>query len=263
VLWFVTPGLVSQSREFLDHLPENAETALAWTANRWPDFYAQAVAWSEAQQFDLSSSNVDIRGVLSQGVDLLAGIINVGIVLIIAVYFLADQGESLAGIYHWMPAPQADKLRRTFPAVAKVVNGYVTGQAINSTLFAIFTLILLTTLDVPSAAVLALIAAIGDAIPQVGVTIATIPAVLLALTQSPQTALIVLAAYIIYQQIENYVTSPRVFSQTLKLRPLVTLVAILVGGKLLGIVGVLIALPVAAAVPTVAEIWLKDEPAPA
>jgi predicted PurR-regulated permease PerM len=121
-------------------------------------------------------------------------------------------------------------------------------------------LILLTALDVPSAVILAFIAAIGDAIPQVGVTIATIPAVLLALTQSFQTALIVLAAYMIYQVVENYVTSPRVFSQTLQLRPLVTLVAVLVGGKLLGIIGVLLALPVAAALPTVMDIWFKDDP---
>jgi predicted PurR-regulated permease PerM len=114
-------------------------------------------------------------------------------------------------------------------------------------------------LNVPSAAVLALIAAIGDAIPQIGVTLATIPAVLLALTQSLETALIVLVAYFIYQQIENYVTSPRVFSRTLQLSPLVTLLAVLIGGKLLGIIGVLFALPVAAAIPTVAAIWLADD----
>jgi predicted PurR-regulated permease PerM len=259
VLWVSAPSLVVQSREFLVHLPDDVDSALAWTANRWPEFYLQATAWAEAQQFDLGTSNVDLRGVLSQGLDVFSGVINAAIVVIIAVYILADRGESLEGIYHWMPPTQASKLRRTFPAVARVVNGYVVGQGINSALFAIFTFILLTALDVPSAAILALIAAIGDAIPQVGVTIATIPAVLLALTQSVQTALIVLAAYMIYQVIENYVTSPRVFSQTLQLRPLVTLVAVLIGGKLLGIVGVLLALPVAAALPTVMEIWLKDD----
>ncbi len=259
VLWFATPGLVTESRAFLDQLPGHVESALAWTAQRWPDFYEQAVAWSQAQQFDLGASNLDVRGVLSQGIDVIAGIANAVIVLIIAVYILADQGQSLEGIYQWMPRQRARKLQRTFPAVARVVNGYVTGQAINSTLFALFVLVLMTILDVPSAVVLALIAAIGDAIPQVGVILATVPAVLLALTQSLETALIVLVAYIIYQQIENYVTSPRIFSQTLKLRPLVTLIAILIGGKLLGIVGVLLALPVAAAIPTVAEIWLEDE----
>lgn len=259
VLWFVTPGLIAQIREFWERLPDYTETTLAWTANRWPDFYEQAVAWTETQQFDLSSGQFDVQGVLSQGVDVIAGLINVVVVLIIAVYILADQGESLEGVYHWMPPERAQKVRRTIPAVAKVVNGYVTGQAINSSLFAIFTLILLTVLDVPSAVFLALIAAIGDAIPQVGVFLATIPAVLLALTQSVETAIIVLVAYTIYQQIENYVTSPRIFGQTLQLRPLVTLIAILIGGKLLGIVGVLLALPMAAAIPTVAEIWLEDE----
>jgi predicted PurR-regulated permease PerM len=258
VLWIVTPGLVAQVREFWTQLPENVETALAWVATRWPDLYEQAVTWAEAQQQGLDLTGFDVQGVLSQGVDVLAGIANVVIVLIIAVYVLADEGRSLEGVYQRLSPGNARKLRRTFPAVARVVNGYVIGQAINSTLFALFTLVLLTLLDVPSATLLALIAAIGDAIPQVGVTLATIPAVLLALTVSVQTAVIVLVAYTVYQGIENYVTSPRVFSQTLQLRPLVTLLAILIGGKLLGIVGVLLALPVAAAIPTIVAIWLED-----
>jgi predicted PurR-regulated permease PerM len=259
VLWYVTPGLVTELREFWIRLPEYVETALALTASRWPDFYEQAVAWAEEQQNGLNAGGFDVRGVLSQGLDLITGVFNVLLTLIIAVYILADEGRSLEGIYQWIPRRHAIKLRRTFPAVANVVNGYVVGQAINSSLFALFSLILLSALNVPSAAVLALIAAIGDAIPQIGVTLATIPAVLLALTQSLETALIVLVAYFAYQQIENYVTSPRVFSRTLQLRPLVTLLAVLIGGKLLGIVGVLFALPVAAAIPTVAAIWLEDD----
>jgi predicted PurR-regulated permease PerM len=263
VLAFVTPGLVTQVRTFWVQLPVYIESALAWTANRWPDFYEQAVAWGEAQQQELTPGSLDVRGVLSQGLDLISSIGNVIVVLIIAVYILADQGQSLQGAYELMPPRYAGKLRRTIPAVARVVNGYVTGQVINSTLFALFTLILLTALDVPSATVLALIAAIGDAIPQVGVFLATIPAVLLALTQSVETALIVAIAYGVYQLVENYITSPRVFSTTLQLRPLVTLVAILIGGKLLGLVGVLLALPVAAAIPAVIEIWREDEPSAA
>jgi predicted PurR-regulated permease PerM len=259
VLWYVTPGLVTELREFWIRLPEYVETALALTASRWPDFYEQAVAWAEEQQSGLNAGGFDVRGVLSQGLDLITGVFNILLTLIIAVYILADEGRSLEGIYQWMPRRHALKLRRTFPAVTNVVNAYVVGQAINSTLFALFSLILLSALNVPSAAVLALIAAIGDAIPQIGVTLATIPAVLLALTQSLETALIVLAAYFVYQQIENYVTSPRVFSRTLQLSPLVTLLAVLIGGKLLGIVGVLFALPVAAAIPTVAAIWLEDD----
>ncbi|MCA9878471.1 MAG: AI-2E family transporter, partial [Thermomicrobiales bacterium] len=116
VLWLGAPSLVTQSREFLAHLPADIDEVLAWTANRWPEFYAQARAWAETQEFDLGAAgNVDFQGVLSQGLDLFSGVINAAIVVIIAVYILADQGQSLEGIYHWLPPRQADKLRRTFP----------------------------------------------------------------------------------------------------------------------------------------------------
>jgi predicted PurR-regulated permease PerM len=115
VLWFVTPGLVTQIQDFWVLLPDYVATTLAWTENRWPDFYQQAVAWAEAQQFDLSSSGFDVKGVLSQGIDVIAGIANIVVVLIIAVYILADQGQSLEGLYHWLPPQRANKIRHTIP----------------------------------------------------------------------------------------------------------------------------------------------------
>ena len=103
VLWYVTPGLVTELREFWIHLPEYVETALAWTASRWPDFYEQAVAWAQEQQSGLNAGGFDVRRVLSQGLDLVTGLFNVLLMLIIAVYILADEGRSLEGIYQWMP----------------------------------------------------------------------------------------------------------------------------------------------------------------
>jgi predicted PurR-regulated permease PerM len=108
VLWFVTPGLVAQVRDFWVLLPDYVATTLAWTEHRWPDFYQQALTWSETQQFDLSTSGFDVQGVLSQGVDIIAGLANIVVVLIIAVYILADQGQSLEGLYHWLPPRRAD-----------------------------------------------------------------------------------------------------------------------------------------------------------
>ena len=114
-LWYVTPGLVAELREFWIRLPNYVESALAMTASRWPDFYTQAVAWAEEQQSGLNAGNFDVRGVLSQGLDLVTGLFNILLMLIIAVYILADEGRSLEGIYQWMPRRHALKLRRTFP----------------------------------------------------------------------------------------------------------------------------------------------------
>src|SRR5215218_4765643 len=112
VLWYVTPGLVTELREFWIRLPEYVESGLALTASRWPDFYEQAVAWAEEQQSGLNRVGFDVRSVLSQGRDLITGFFNVLLMLIIAVYILADEGRSLEGIYQWMPRRHANKLRR-------------------------------------------------------------------------------------------------------------------------------------------------------
>jgi predicted PurR-regulated permease PerM len=112
---------------------------------------------------------------------------------------------------------------------------------------------------VPQALFLSIVAAFADAIPIAGVIIATIPAVLLAFSVSLGTAVIVLAAYLAYQQVENYVIVPRIYNNTLQISSFAVLVSVLIGGELLGIVGVLLALPIAAAIPVIERIWIGDD----
>jgi predicted PurR-regulated permease PerM len=104
------------------------------------------------------------------------------------------------------------------------------------------------------------LAAVFDAVPIVGVPVATIPAVLLALTVSWQTAAIVLGGYLLYQQFENYVMVPRVFGNTLQVSSLSILVGVLVGGQLLGVIGIILSLPITAAIPVLERVW--NEPLP-
>lgn len=259
LLSVLAPRVASDLSEFWNRLPTYVEQGLGWLQDRQPDLYDRVVTWARQEQEGLNAGNFNVRGLLGQGVGIVSGIGNVIITLTIAIYLLTDQGRSLNGLIRLLPPKHEAKFRAMIPGVAKVVNGYVVGQSINSVLFALFALAVLSLLGVPSVAVLALIAAIGDAVPQVGVILATIPAVLLAYTVSPQTALIVLIAYFVYQQIENYVTSPRVFARTLELPPLITLVSVLVGGSIMGMIGVLLALPVAAAIPVVWRIWIEAE----
>jgi predicted PurR-regulated permease PerM len=82
------------------------------------------------------------------------------------------------------------------------------------------------------------------------------------MTQGWWVGAIVLAAFLIYQQFENYVLAPRVFGRTLQLSPLAVLIAVLIGGQLLGILGVILSLPIAALIPALERIWLGDEPEP-
>jgi predicted PurR-regulated permease PerM len=174
---------------------------------------------------------------------------------VMTAYLLAD-GER---IYDWtvryLPHGQRMRVRQALPEISRVVSGYLLGQFLTSLLFGVFAYVVLSILGVPQPLLLAILAAVADAIPVVGVAIATVPAVLLALTVSPPVAGIVLALYLVYQQVENYVIVPRVYRGTLELHPFAVLIAVLVGAQLLGVLGVLLALPIAAAVPVIERIW--------
>jgi predicted PurR-regulated permease PerM len=92
----------------------------------------------------------------------------------------------------------------------------------------------------------------------IGFVVSAIPAVLLALTVSPSTALIVVAFYVSYNALESYVIAPRVYGERMRLSDVAVILAFAAGAELAGVIGALIALPIAALYPTIEEIWLRD-----
>ena len=128
------------------------------------------------------------------------------------------------------------------------VGGYVRGNGLISIIAGISSFIVLTIVGVPFALTLAVIVAILDLIPLVGATIAMIVCVLVALTGGWVPALVILIFFLVYQQIENNVIQPWVYSKTVALSPLIVLLATLCGAAIAGIIGVLLAIPAAATV---------------
>jgi predicted PurR-regulated permease PerM len=247
----VVPPLVEQGNQLAQAFPGYLDRFRAFTQAN-PEVIARvqgAAAGGEADPQAVAS------GFLAAGAGLFRGISAFVIVLVMTAYLLAD-GER---IYDWtvryLPQGQRIRVRQALPEISRVVSGYLLGQLLTSLLFGVFAYVVLSILGVPQPLLLAILAAVADAIPVVGVAIATVPAVLLALTVSPAVGGIVLALYLAYQQVENYVIVPRVYRGTLELHPFAVLIAVLVGAQLLGILGVLLALPIAAAVPVIERIW--------
>jgi predicted PurR-regulated permease PerM len=117
-----------------------------------------------------------------------------------------------------------------------------------ATINAVFTFILLTILDVPYSLVLSITVGILGIIPLVGATLGAVIVVLVGLFQSWQVGVIIAVYYLIYQQVENYVIAPRIMSRTVSVPGAVALIAALAGAALLGVLGALIAIPIAAAI---------------
>ena len=178
------------------------------------------------------------------------------IVFIFSIYLLVD-GENA---YHWFKdffhVQTRAKIQQTSQEVSKVFLGYITGQAVTSVLSGVYSYAVLSFLDVPAALTLAFIAGLLDVLPVLGFFVAVVPAMLLALTVSPVTALYVLGLYILYHVLENYLIVPYVYGNRLEVSSLVVLVALLFAGTVGGVLGAIAILPIVASYPILEKIWL-------
>jgi predicted PurR-regulated permease PerM len=251
VLGLLVPQLVTQGQLFAENLPEYIGPG-GFLERRYPDLYAQIETFAEERGGGAAGQTLTVGVTIVQG--LLSGLLT----LVLAFYLLLDGERAYRWVARYLSPVHGRKLRRAMPDIVAVVSGYVIGQSITSLLFGVFAYVTLSVLGVPEALLLAVLAAFMDAIPLVGVPIATVPAVLIALTVSTPTAVAVLVLYIVYQQIENYVIMPRIYGTTLKVSPLSILIGVLVGGQLLGVTGILLALPITAAIPVIERIWHED-----
>ena len=166
--------------------------------------------------------------------------------LFLSFYLLADGKRMQGAVYAVVPRNYHMRLARILHNLEVIVGGYMRGQLITSVAIGVFTYVLLTICGVPNALSLALFAAVVDVIPFIGGLLATAPAVLSALALGIPTGILVLVILLIYQEVENRVLVPRVYGSVLRLSPAAVVLALLAGGVLLGVIGALLALPIAA-----------------
>ncbi len=179
------------------------------------------------------------------------------LVLVLAVYFVAD-GER---VYRWLlaflPEAHRKKAGEASVEIGTVVGSYMLGQLITSLLCGVFVFTILTVLHVPSAALLAVIAAVFDILPLIGFFLSIIPAVIIAASVSPATAGLVLLLYGAYHLVENYFIVPKVYGNRLRLSTLTVLVSCMAAGLVAGVVGAIVVLPMVASYPIIERIWLR------
>lgn len=168
--------------------------------------------------------------------------------LFLSFYLLADGKRMQGAVYALVPRDYHMRLARIFQKLEGIVGGYMRGQLITSAGIALFTFTLLTICKVPNALSLALLAALADVVPFIGGLLATAPAVLSALSVGLPAGIVVLVALFVYQEFENRVLVPKVYGHVLRLAPTAVVLALVTGGVLMGVMGALLALPIAAGV---------------
>ena len=182
----------------------------------------------------------------------------IALALILTLYLLIEGRRTYRWVLAFVPVTHRLKVNQTAIEAQRVIFGYVAGNVATSIFAMLFVLISMSLLNVPAALLLAVLAGLCDFVPVLGFIASAIPAVVLGLAVSQVVALTVLGLYVAYHTLENYLIAPWVYGDRLRLSNVAVVLAFAVGASLAGVVGALIALPIAAAYPAIERIWLRD-----
>jgi predicted PurR-regulated permease PerM len=243
VILLTIPPLVAQLQHIIEDAPNEKRKLVAFlTQYKWATPFVKALRAVPLDDLVLSAGNT----VLSYSADLLTFIGYAITTLFLAIYLLADPHGAKSVLYALTPRHHHVKLARILLELKRIVGGYMRGQLITSVVITVFTFTVLTIFRVDDALALAMFAGLTDIIPFVGGYIASAPAVIAVSGQGTGIMLLVAGLMFLYQEFESRILVPRVYGRVLRLPPAMVLVALLVGGTLMGILGALLALPIAA-----------------
>ena len=243
LIFLTVPPFLEQLAQIVRDAPGHREQLIALLQQR--DFTAPLARALQHAGLEQTFSRIEnsLVGYTPKALKALAWAVTT---LFLSFYLLADGKRMQGAVYAIVPRDYHMRLARILQNLEAIVGGYMRGQLITSAAVGVFTYLLLAICGVPNALSLALFAALVDVIPFIGALLATAPAVLVALSQGLPTGLVVLVALFIYQELENRILVPRVYGRALRLAPATVVLALLAGGLLLGVIGALLALPIAA-----------------
>jgi predicted PurR-regulated permease PerM len=246
IIYFVVPAIITQFHE----LAGKFETIREDLANR-TSLFAKILdqlgitsGFSDiGQQFSKITSNF-----FATTLGVFSGIVQVIATLAISFYLISSENGMKNLIKSLVPFKHKAYAVALTEKIEKKIGRWLLDQLILSGFIFILTYIGLTVLGIKFALALALLAGLLEIVPYLGPILSAVPAVFVAFVQSPPLALFVILLYIVVQQVENYALQPKIMGRTVGANPVVILLAILIGFKLAGILGMLLAVPVVAAV---------------
>jgi predicted PurR-regulated permease PerM len=170
------------------------------------------------------------------------------VVLVLTAYFLADLPRVTRALVRLWPQVQRERVGHLTEEIFGRVGGFVLGNIATSLIAGMGTFVWLEIFRVPFATLLSAFVALVDLVPVVGSTVGGAVVSLVSLTVSLPVAIATLVFYIVYRQLEDYLITPKIIGRTVDVPPVVTVLAVLIGGALGSVLGALVAIPVAAAV---------------
>ena len=203
-----------------------------------------------------------LLGLSGAAVAITKGVVNIVIgvitVAFLTFFMLLEGPQWIERLYGLLPSESQPRWRGVGRDIYGTIGGYVTGNLLISLIAGTLTTLVLLVMGVPYAVALGVLVAILDLIPLAGATIAAIIIGTVAFLHSIVAGIVVVAFFIVYQQVENHLLQPLVYGRTVQLSPLAVLVAVLLGAEIAGILGALAAIPVAGALQVLVVDFLRE-----
>jgi predicted PurR-regulated permease PerM len=256
------PTLVSEARGFAEALPGYVNDV---SEGRGP--LGRLAARYELEQrvreaIDTGGGAARVLGLSGTAIAVTKGVLTF-IVAVVTIafmtFFMLLEGPAwMDRFYALLPDESRERWRGIGRDIYQTVGGYVTGNLLISVIAGITSTIVLLIMGVPYAVALGVLVAILDLIPLAGATLAAIIVSAIAFIHSIPAGIVVLVFFIVYQQVENHLLQPLVYSRTVQLSPLAILISVLIGAKIAGVLGALAAIPVAGTIQVLLLAWLAQ-----
>jgi predicted PurR-regulated permease PerM len=257
----VVPPLVTQLNNLVENLPQYAQDAQDFTQKNSTlrklenDYNVTQKLQQQAEK--LPARIGDAASVLGNiGLGLVNSLFAVFTILVLTAFLLGSGNVWVDRFLELRPPEQRARIRKALDHMARTVGGYVGGILAQATVAGVTAFIVLTLLGVPFAAALSIIVFFADLIPLVGATLGAVVVAIVTLFTDFPTATIIWAVFsIVYQQLENTLIQPQIQRRAVNVHPFIVLVAVLFGSTLLGVLGALVAIPVAASMQIAIREW--------
>lgn len=248
----VVPPIVDQAQDFADRAPEyvaqlQGNERIASLDERFGLLERLERALDDPERIGVTAAG----GVLGVGKVVFGFFFSALTVLIVTLYFLASLPAIKTQAYRLVPRSRRARVGLLSDEILSRVGGYVAGAVTIAGLSSVSTFLLLRVLGVDYAVALAMLVFLTGLIPLIGATIGAVFVTAVALFSSIQAGVVCAVFFLIYQQVENYLLYPHIMQRSVDVSPAATVVAVLVGGSLLGVLGALLAIPIAAALQLV------------
>jgi predicted PurR-regulated permease PerM len=264
VAWLATPTLMSQASQLTSDFPGYVDKV----RQRSPSLAQLELRLNVKPQVDEFAATFIDRAqkqALAFGQRFLGALISALLVIVLTIYFMLDLPRLRRSIVRLFPLRHRPRAGHAFNVVVDKVGAYMIGNLVISLIAGVTSFLAMTALKIPGALPLAVFVAITDLVPLIGATLGAVVCTIVAVATTnlwPQVVLL-LVFFLLYQQLENYFVAPYVLRNTVDMSSVAVLLAALVGASVLGLVGALIAIPVAAAIKVIASPMLEARDAAA